>query len=242
MSEVTNQPNSSDACQYSIVIPVYNEDDSLGPLLSEILKVMTPLNERFEVIFVNDGSTDGSLQTMMDFQKRSPGIVEIVNLDERAGQTNALRKGLDAAKGEIVITLDADLQNDPADIPKLLKKMKEGDFDCVCGWRKDRQDTALKAGLSKFGNILQRMFSDLKIHDVSCTLRAYRRRCIADVPLHWEGQHRFIPLGLSLQGYKIGEVVSNHRYRQYGHSKYSHGRIFRVVTDFFKVLETKGKA
>ncbi len=242
MSDKQTQSKEAEICQYSIVVPVYNEDDSLGPLLAEILQVMTGLDKSFEVIFVNDGSTDDSLPTMKVFQQRSPDIIKIVDLPERGGQTNALRKGLDATRGAIAITLDADLQNDPADIPKLLKKMEEGDYDCVCGWRKNRQDTALKAGLSKFGNILQRMFSDLKIHDVSCTLRAYRRRCIADVPLHWEGQHRFIPLGLSLQGYKIGEVVSNHRYRQYGQSKYTHGRIFRVMTDFFKVLETKGKA
>jgi len=143
-------------------------------------------------------------------------------------------------RGNVAVTLDADLQNDPADIPKLLKKMEEG-YDCVCGWRKSRQDTLLKAGLSKFGNIMQRLLTGMRIHDVSCTLRAYRKECVPDIALNWEGQHRFIPLSLSLQGYKIGEIVSNHRKRQFGSTKYSHKRIFRVVSDFFKILKTKGK-
>ena len=123
----------------------------------------------------------------------------------------------------------------------MLKKMEEGNYDCVCGWRKARQDTLLKAGLSKFGNILQRLFTGMKIHDVSCTLRIYKQACIDKIALNWEGQHRFIPLSLSLQGYRIGEIVSNHRLRKFGTTKYSHKRIFRVITDFFKVLKARGR-
>ena len=227
--------------RYSIVIPVYNEEESLKSLFAELLQVMTPLNEPYEVVFINDCSSDRSLSIMENFQKEFPEAVRIINLPKRNGQTYGLRKGLDSAKGEIAVTLDADLQNDPADIPKMIKKMKEG-YDCVCGWRKARQDTLLKAGLSKFGNVLQRLFTGMKIHDVSCTLRIYKRECVGKIALNWEGQHRFIPLSLSLQGYRVGEIVSNHRLRRFGITKYSHKRIFRVITDFFKVLKARGRA
>jgi len=226
--------------EYSIVIPVHNEEESLKPLFEELLQSMTPLNRPYEVIFVDDGSTDRSQEIMEGFRSQFPEVVRLVNLSQRSGQTCGLRKGLDAAKGEFAITLDADLQNDPADIPKMLKKMQDG-YDCVCGWRKSRQDTLLKAGLSKFGNGLQRLFTGVKIHDVSCTLRVYKRKCIDKIALNWEGQHRFIPLSLSLQGYRVGEIVSNHRLRKHGETKYSHKRIFRVITDFFKILKTKGR-
>jgi len=226
--------------RYSIVVPVYNEEESLKPLFSELVAVMTPLIQAYEIIFVNDRSSDNSLEIMEGFKAEFPEVVRIVDLPERSGQTFALRMGLDSAKGERVITLDADLQNDPADIPKMLDKMEEG-YDCVCGWRKARQDTFLKAVLSKSGNILQRAFTGMKIHDVSCTLRVYRLDCIDKIALNWEGQHRFIPLSLSLQNFRVGEVESHHRLRKFGESKYSHKRIFRVISDFFKILKTKGK-
>ena len=226
--------------EYSIILPVHNEEESLKPLFEEILHVMTPLNRPYEVIFVNDGSSDRSLEIIEGFRNHFPEVVRVINLSARSGQTYGLKRGLDAAKGEIAITLDADMQNDPADIPIMLKKMQEG-YDCVCGWRKARQDTILKAGISKCGNIFQRLFTGVKIHDLSCTLRIYNRDCIDKIALNWEGQHRFIPLSLSLQGYRVGEVVSNHRLRKYGATKYSHKKMFRVVKDFFKLLKTKGR-
>lgn len=228
----------------SIVIPVYNEEESLEPLFAELLGVMTPLRRRYEIVFVDDCSNDRSPAILEEFRQRLPEIVRLIKLSERSGQTTALRKGLEAANGAVTVTLDADLQNDPADIPRILQKMNEG-YDCVCGWRKARQDTPLKAGLSKIGNVLQRLFTGMKIHDVSCTLRAYQHQCLGKIALDWEGQHRFIPLSLSLQGYKVGEIVSHHRARKFGYSKYSHRRIFRVVTDFFKILRehrSKGKS
>ncbi|HLF17652.1 MAG TPA: glycosyltransferase family 2 protein [Candidatus Omnitrophota bacterium] len=227
--------------EYSIVIPVFNEEESLKELFGEILSAMTPLNQPYEVIFVDDASFDQTPIILEELKMNLPEVVQVVKLPQRSGQTYALRKGLGQVKGRFAVTLDADLQNDPADIPKLIDKLKEG-YDCACGWRKARQDTPLKAGLSKFGNVLQRLFTGMKIHDVSCTLRAYRRECVGAIALNWEGQHRFMPLSLSLQGYKIGEIVSNHRQRKFGTTKYSHKRIFRVITDFFKVLKAKGKA
>lgn len=225
---------------YSVVIPVYNEEESLRPLFAEVLQAMASMKKPYEIVFVNDCSSDQSLPIMKDFQKGLPEVVRIIDLPQRSGQTFGLRRGLDAAQGEIAATLDADLQNDPMDIPKMVKKMDEG-YDCVCGWRKARQDTLLKAGLSKFGNVMQRLFTGMRIHDVSCTLRIYKKECVDKITLNWEGQHRFIPLSLSLQGYRIGEIESNHRLRQFGTTKYSHKRVFRVVGDFFKILKTRGR-
>lgn len=223
---------------YSIVVPVYNEQESLKTLLAEILTVVTPLNSRYEIIFVNDGSCDQSPQILEEFIRQLPEVIRVVHLKTRSGQTYALREGFQKIQGNVIITMDADLQNDPADIPRLLKKMDEG-YDCVCGWRRDREDAPFKAWLSKSGNVLQRAVTRLKIHDVSCTLRAYKKGCLRNLHLEWEGQHRFIPLMLSLEGYKIGEIVSRHRRRQFGKTKYNHHRIFRVVGDFLKILSTK---
>lgn len=220
---------------YSIVIPVYNEEESLQSLFDEILSGLTDVHAPFEIVFINDCSSDRSPDILEQLKKEFPALVRVIHLKNRSGQTFALKQGINAADGDVIITLDADLQNDPADIPKLLKKMGEG-FDVVCGWRKSRQDKFLKAMLSKTGNVLQRVMTGMCIHDISCTLRAYRKECAKNVPLEWEGQHRFIPLSLSLRGYKIGEIVANHRLRKYGYSKYSHKRIFKVVIDFFRVL------
>lgn len=230
--------------KFSVLIPVFNEDESLEILFFEIKREMESLGPKdpyadfYEVIFVNDGSNDQSLNKMTALKNNFPHVVRIVDLERRGGQTHTLKVGLEAAKGEMIVTLDADLQNDPADIPKLVEKIKEG-YDVVCGWRKVRMDSPLKMFLSKLGNVLQRLISGLKIHDVSCTLRLYRRECLPKLSLEWEGQHRFIPLILSLQGCKVGEVVSNHRQRRYSYSKYSHKRIFKVVLDFFRVLLTR---
>ena len=225
-------------CKYSLVIPVYNEEESLEVLIAEIFQVMTPLSGGYEIIFINDCSSDNSAKIIREFESQFPEVIRGIYLNKRSGQTFALAQGIQNANGENIITLDADLQNDPADIPSLLVKMEMG-YDCVCGWRKEREDVLLKTVFSKLGNILQRVVTRLKIHDISCTLRGYKRGCLQNLSLEWEGQHRFIPLILSRQGYKIGEVVSGHRRRLYGRSKYSHRRIGRVILDFFRVLAKK---
>jgi len=225
----------------SLVIPVYNEEESLQALFEELNDVLPKIGRSYEIIFVNDCSSDNSLNLLQSYREQNPDSVIIIDLKERTGQTKAMKKGLDKTTGDIAFTLDADLQNDPNDILKIIEKMEAEDLDCVCGWRKARQDKFLKAILSKFGNILQRLFTGLKIHDVSCTLRGYKKHCVDKIPLNWEGQHRFIPLCLSLQGYKVGEIISNHRQRSFGISKYGHKRIFRVIFDFFKILKTKGR-
>jgi glycosyltransferase involved in cell wall biosynthesis len=225
--------------RFSIVIPIHNEEDSLGPLLNELHNVFKALTSDYEIIMVNDCSTDRSTEILKNWEASQK--VRVIHLSKRSGQTNALRKGIEQSQGEFIITMDGDLQNDPHDIARMIEKMYEG-YDCVCGWRKSRQDTWLKARLSKLANVLQRCLTGLSIHDISCTLRIYKKACAAKIPLNWEGQHRFIPLSLSLQGYKIGEIVSNHRERKFGKTKYSHKRILKVVVDFFKILKTRGRS
>ncbi len=237
--EEKKEPRVLEIPFYSIVIPVFNEADSIEFLLLEILESMKSF-ESFEIIFVNDGSVDQTLKVLNQLQYKFSSVIQVVHLQERRGQTHALQKGLAVARGEVVVTLDGDLQNDPADIAKILSKMKEG-FDCVCGWRQNRQDTFLKTELSKLGNSLQRFLTGKNIHDISCTLRGYRKDCILKIPLNWEGQHRFIPLCLSWQGFRVGEIVSHHRPRRFGQTKYSHKRIFKVMADFFRILMARGR-
>ena len=226
--------------EYSIVTPVHNEEESLEIFLGEVRAAMDSLRSLYEIIFVNDGSTDRSKEILQKFQQQWPHIVRMVDLPVRSGQTFAMKSGVQAATGQIIITIDADLQNDPADIPRLLAKMREG-YDVVCGWRKARQDKPLKACLSKGGNLLQRLLTGLNVHDVSCTLRVYKRECFPKIGLNWEGQHRFIPLILSLHGFRVGEIVSHHRRRQFGYTKYNHRRIMKVGIDFFRILIFRGK-
>ncbi len=179
-------PTQLSKINYSLVIPVYNEEESLEGLVSEIQQAMARYVRcaSYEIIFVNDGSLDQSTAILDRLRQRFPDEIRRLHFLKRGGQTFALRQGLGSARGNIVITLDGDLQNDPADIPRLLEKMSEG-YDCVCGWRRSRQDTLLKAGLSKCGNILQHLLTGLSIHDVSCTLRVYKQECVARIPLNW---------------------------------------------------------
>jgi len=239
MMAYNNAPKNKEV-YLSIIVPVYNEEESLKPLFSEILQIIVPLNFPYEIIFINDGSSDDSLSIINEFKLQFPEVVEVCSSSNRSGQTSAMKEGFSLARGKVIVTLDADLQNDPRDIPKLLTKLKEG-FDCVCGWRKSRQDTRIKAFFSKSGNMLQRILTGFGVHDLSCTLRIYKKECVGKIALTEEGQHRFIPLSLFLQGYKVGEVIANHRMRKYGVSKYSHKRLVKVVIDFLKIIVTRGK-
>lgn len=224
---------------FSVVIPVYNEEESVEPLYKELCQALDPLKQSYEMIFVDDGSSDRTAHILESLQGKDSRI-HIITLPQRHGQTYALRQGLGAVLGKAVVTLDADLQNDPADIPKMLKELNKG-YDVICGWRYPRQDQPLKVLLSRWGNTFQKALTGLTIHDVSCTLRVYSKDCWEKIPLNWEGQHRFIPLCLALQGFRVGEVVSHHRQRRFGTSKYNHGRIFKVIMDFGRILWAKGK-
>lgn len=216
----------------SIVIPVYEEEESLPHLYRSIKGVMDPLKRKYEIVFVDDGSKDGTFKALEAFQKKDPTVV-VVSFRRNFGQTAAMAAGFEYAQGDIIVTMDADLQNDPADIPKLLEKMKG--HDVVSGWRKKRQDKFISRRLpSMLANGLISKVTGVHLHDYGCTLKAYRKEVIKNVRLYGE-MHRFIPAIASWVGASITEVETNHRARQFGKSKYGISRTIRVILDLITV-------
>jgi glycosyltransferase involved in cell wall biosynthesis len=217
----------------SIVVPVYNEIESVAVLCEKIHESLQGMDQSYEVILVDDGSTDGSWEKMVEQAGTYPHF-HLIRLRSNFGQTAAMSAGFTECEGNIVITLDADLQNDPSDIPMLLGRMNEG-FDVVSGWREDRKDPFLSRRLpSLLANILISKITGVPLHDYGCTLKAYRREVIKDVKLYGE-MHRFIPALASWVGGKIGEVSVKHYARQFGQSKYGFSRTYRVVLDLLTV-------
>lgn len=210
---------------YSVVIPVYNEKPNVQELHRRLVAVMQNLGQSYEIIFVDDGSNDGTATVLAALDHAS-----VITLRKNFGQTAALDAGIKHAQGEIVITLDGDLQNPPEEIPKLLTYMQEHDYDVVSGWRKQRRDDAMKRFTSRGAHWLRTMFLNDGIHDSGCTLKVYRKVCFDDVDLHGES-HRFIPAILKLNGFSIGELEVNHQPRSAGYSKYGAERIFRGFID-----------
>ncbi len=216
----------------SIVIPVYNERESLPVLYSSIKKVMDGLENPYEIVFVDDGSRDGSLEILEEIQASDENVV-VVSFRKNFGQTAAMAAGFEYSKGDVVVTMDADLQNDPADIPMLLEKIKGRDI--VSGWRKNRKDPFLSRRLpSMIANWLISFVTGVKLHDYGCTLKAYRRDVIRNIKLYGE-MHRFIPAIASWVGAEIVEVETRHHPRRYGTSKYGISRTIRVVLDLITV-------
>jgi glycosyltransferase involved in cell wall biosynthesis len=217
----------------SLVIPVYNEAENLEGLYQELSSAIEKLARSVEIIFVDDGSNDKSWPVLRSLQKRD-ARVKLIRLRKNFGQTAALSAGFDYATGDIVISLDADLQNDPNDIPLLIQKMEEG-YDIVSGWRKDRKDKWLSRRLpSAIANWLISGTTQVKLHDYGCTLKAFRRDVVKNVKLYGE-LHRFIPAIASHMGVAIAEVEVNHRPRRHGKSKYSIFRFTRVILDLLTV-------
>ena len=217
----------------SIVIPFLNEEPNLKPLCDELKQALDPLAKEYEVLFIDDGSTDSGVQVLEDMRSEMPQI-KVVSFRRNFGQTAAMVAGLDYAEGDIVVTLDADRQNDPADIPTLVAKIEEG-YDMVCGWRFDRQDTYLSRKLpSMLANKLISSITDVNLHDYGCTLKAMRKDLAKRVTLYGE-MHRFIPAVASGVGAKMAEVKVNHRARTAGESKYGISRTFRVILDLITV-------
>lgn len=217
----------------SIVIPFLNEEPNLKPLCDELKKALDPLAKDYEVLFIDDGSTDAGIGVLEGLREEMPQI-KVVSFRRNFGQTAAMVAGLDYAEGDIVVTLDADRQNDPADIPALVAKIEEG-YDMVCGWRFDRQDTYLSRKLpSMLANKLISSITDVNLHDYGCTLKAMRKDLAKRVILYGE-MHRFIPAVASGVGAKIAEVKVNHRARTAGESKYGISRTFRVILDLITV-------
>ncbi len=217
----------------SIVIPFLNESPNLKPLCEELKAALDPMNKDYEVLFIDDGSIDDGVQVLEDFRSEMPQI-KIVSFRRNFGQTAAMVAGLDYSTGEIVVTLDADRQNDPADIPAMIAKVEEG-YDMACGWRHDRQDTYVSRKLpSMLANKLISRITDVGLHDYGCTLKAMRKSLAKRVTLYGE-MHRFIPAVASGVGASIAEVKVNHRARTAGESKYGISRTFRVILDLITV-------
>lgn len=214
----------------SIVIPLYNEVDNIEPLCRAILGVMQ--DRSYEVIIVDDGSTDGSTEKLKEWCSLHTNFRSI-HFKKNAGQTAAMDAGFKYASGEYVVTLDADMQNDPSDIPKLLEKLDA--YDMVCGWRQKRNDPWIKRISSKVANSIRNKLSDEDIKDTGCSLKAYRRECLNKIKLY-NGMHRFLPTLFKLEGFSVTEVIVNHYPRKFGKSKYGvFNRAFRAFLDLLVV-------
>jgi glycosyltransferase involved in cell wall biosynthesis len=218
----------------SIIVPVYNEEENIGLLYEEVEKSVKTMGIPWELILVDDGSQDNSLEKIKCIVKEHPKHVNAVILRRNFGQTAAIAAGIDHSDGEIIILLDADLQNDPADIPIMVNKLAEG-YDLVSGWRFHRQDKFLTRTLpSRIANSLISIVTGVKLHDYGCTLKAYRREVLTGFRLYGE-MHRFIPVYANSIGAKIVEVKVHHHARKYGKEKYGLERIFKVILDLFTV-------
>jgi glycosyltransferase involved in cell wall biosynthesis len=215
----------------SYVIPIFNEEENVIPLFESINEIMQEIDQPYEVIFVDDGSTDRSLANLTSQLNNGyeKGILRIIELQGNYGQTSALLAGFASVKGDIVVSLDGDMQNDPRDVPRMLEALTV-DKDVICGWRKNRQDNIFKKLPSKLNNFINQKLNNVFIHDSGCTLRVYRREAIENLQLHAEG-HRYIPAILANQGFRLGEVVTNHKPRINGKTKYGFGRLFRGFID-----------
>ena len=219
--------------QVSVIAPIFNEEESIEPLVEALLSVLETMNRSFEVILVNDGSTDRSAERLDNVAARNPKV-RVIEFRRNAGQAAALMAGIDHATGDIIVTIDADLQNDPQDIPSLLAKLDEG-ADVVSGWRKDRQDATIRRNLvSRIANRMISRISGLRLRDFGCTLKAYRREMLHGMRLYGE-MHRFVPIYASWMGAKVVEMPVRHHTRRFGQSKYGLNRTFKVVLDLLVV-------
>ncbi|ELR97009.1 glycosyltransferase family 2 protein [Gloeocapsa sp. PCC 73106] len=222
-----------DLPEVSVVVPVYNEVESISLLIEAIALSFASSGRSYEIICIDDGSKDGTVDLLRSLALQRDDLIAIF-LRRNYGQTPAMAAGFNYAKGQIIISLDADLQNDPRDIPLLLDKLAEG-YDLVSGWRKHRQDDPIKRLLpSKIANWLIGRVTGVKLHDYGCSLKAYRAELIADMKLYGE-LHRFLPALAFIEGAKIAEIPVNHHSRRYGKSKYGLGRTFRVLMDLLTI-------
>ena len=219
--------------ELSVVVPLYNEEESLRPLYRAITNAVAPLGISYEIVFVDDGSRDATVQ-VADEIARSDARVCLVKFRRNYGQTPAMAAGIAQASGEVIVTMDGDLQNDPADIGALLRKIDEG-YDIVVGWRFDRQDKLVSRKIpSRIANALIAKVTGVPIKDNGCSLKAYRASLIKKIPLYSE-MHRFIPAMASIAGPKIAEIKVQHHARQFGQSKYGLSRIYKVLLDLMVI-------
>ncbi len=225
--------STGDAPEISIFLPVYNEEPNLMPLHAKLDEALKTLDRSAEIVYVDDGSTDGSLKILRDIAEVDPRV-RVVGLRRNYGQTAAMAAGIDAASGKVLIPMDADLQNDPADIKRLLEKLDEG-YDVVSGWRKNRQDKMFTRKIpSMIANRIISWIGGVPLHDYGCSLKAYRRESLQDVRLYGE-MHRFIPIYASWAGARVTELPVTHHARTMGKSKYGLSRTLKVVFDLMTI-------
>ena len=228
----TIKPTNPETIEISIIVPVYNERENLVLLDQEITKSIKPLNKNYEVILVDDGSTDGSSELIRVLQEKN-STIRLIRFGHNHGQTAAFAAGFDKARGDIIITMDADLQNSPSDIPLLLTAIK--DYDVVCGWRHKRNDPWIKKISSKVANSVRNSLSDESIADTGCSLKAFRRECFKDIKLY-NGMHRFFPTLMRMEGFSVTQVKVGHYPRIHGHSKYNiRNRLFASFKDLLAI-------
>ena len=221
-----------------MVVPVYNEEENLPVLIPQISAVLNPLGKPFEMIFVDDGSTDSSRKVLKEMIPRYPEI-RILGFKTNCGETAAGAAGLREARGAVVITIDADLQNDPRDIPTMLEYLRE--YDMVTGWREKRDDPWIKRVTSKIANRIRNRLSGETIRDSGCTFRAYKRECLQDLKLY-KGMHRFVPTLVKMEGFRVIEIPIAHHPRKFGVSKYTTwNRMWRAFVDLMVVRWMKDR-
>jgi glycosyltransferase involved in cell wall biosynthesis len=217
----------------SILIPIFNEEENIPSLYDRLLAALKKIGRPYEVIFIDDGSSDGSLEILLDISKKNSNV-KIISFSRNFGQTAALSAGIDFSRGEILIPMDGDLQNDPEDILPLLEKIEEG-YDAVSGWRKDRKDPFFTRRLpSIIANKMISLISGVRLHDYGCTLKAYKRDILKNIRLYGE-MHRFIPIYAQWIGARVAEIPVNHFPRKSGSSNYGLSRIFKVILDLMVV-------
>ena len=212
----------------SVILPVYNEEKNIDILYNEIIISLKQINRNYEIIFINDGSKDNSYLKLLELSKKDKRI-KIIKFRKNFGQTAAMDAGFKNASGDVIISLDSDLQNDPSDFRTLLNKLEQG-YDVVSGWRKSRKDSFSKTIISFFANKFRRLVTKEKIHDSGCSLKAYRSECLKNLNLYGE-MHRYITTLLAFKGYKITEVIVNHRSRKFGKTKYKIARVMNGLLD-----------
>ncbi|MBN2425556.1 MAG: glycosyltransferase family 2 protein [Calditrichaceae bacterium] len=217
----------------SIVIPLYNEQDSLQELTDNIVQALSPIEKEYELLFIDDGSSDNSCQVLREIKKTTPQV-KIIRLRKNFGKSAALAEGFKKAKGKLVFTMDADMQDDPAEIPKMIKKLEEG-YDLVSGWKKKRNDPLNKTIPSKFFNLITRILTGIKIHDFNCGFKLYKNEVIKTIPVYGE-LHRYLPVLAHWQGFKVGEIDVRHHARKHGKSKFGTRRLFNGFFDLLTVL------
>jgi len=222
----------SEHIEISVVVPVFNEEENLPILVPTLSEVLRTLRLSYEMIFVDDGSSDGSRRILKEMASQDPSL-RIIGFKENRGLSTALFAGMKEARGGKIVTLDSDLQNDPVDIPRLLEHLDR--YDMATGWRQKRQDTWLKRISSKIANAIRNRLSGEDIHDSACTLRAFNKECVREIPV-FNGMHRFLSTLVKMKGYRTIEVPVSHRPRRFGKSKYNiRNRMVRSLIDLLAV-------